>query len=58
MYRQYEDPAKLQELLDEAKLRAITCDNPYELLDIYEEIWTLQDRLNFAYQDIEYDEEV
>ena len=55
MYRDYEDPIKLQALLDEAKLRAITCENPYELPDIYEEIWTLQDRLNAAYQDEEFD---
>ena len=55
MYRDYEDPRKLEALLAEAKLRAITCGNPYELIDIYEEIWTLQDRLNAAYQDEEFD---
>lgn len=55
MYRDYEDTHKLEALLAEAKLRAITCGNPYELIDIYEEIWTLQDRLNAAYQDEEFD---
>lgn len=52
MRREYENPKKLEALLDEAKLRAITCGNPYELLDIYEEIWTLQDRIAAAYEDM------
>lgn len=57
MYRDYEDPKKLQRLLDEARYRLIGAD-PLEEIDIHEEIEELTQRINFAYQDEEYDEEV
>lgn len=57
MYRDYEDPKKLQRLLDEARYRLIGAD-PYEEIDIHEEIEELEQRINFAYQDEECDEEV
>ena len=56
MYRDYEDPYRLQQLLDEAKYRLIGAD-PYEAEDIHEEIAELTDRLNFAWQDDEYEAE-
>lgn len=56
MYRQYEDPHRLQQLLDEAKLRLIRAD-VYEAENIYEEIADLEERLNFAWQDDECDGE-
>ena len=54
MYRDYEDPYKLQELLTQAEYRLIGAD-PYEAIDIHEEIADLKERLNFAWQDDEYE---
>ena len=54
MFRNYEDPYRLEQLLTEAKARLIGAD-PYEAADIYEEIADLKDRINFAWQDDEYD---
>lgn len=59
MYRQYEDPVELQKRLDERKedLRkayALGAD-VYEIMDIELEIAELKDRINFAWQDDEYD---
>lgn len=57
MYRQYESTSNLEGRLAELK---IEIQNP-ELDDeerfyIHEDIRDLEDRLNFAYQDEEYDE--
>lgn len=49
MYRRYEDPYKLEEQL--AELHA---DNP-DNIDLAIEIAELKDRINFAWQDDEYD---
>lgn len=54
MYRSYEDPHRLEELLAEAEYRLIGAD-PYEAIDIHEEIAELKERINFAWQDDEYD---
>ena len=53
MYRQYEDPYKLENQLAEAKRRlAENPDNEDLALDVHE----LEERINFAWQDDEYDE--
>ena len=52
MYRQYEDPWKLEEQLQE--LEARYAENE-EDVDLYLEIYELKDRINFAWQDNEYD---
>lgn len=61
MYRQYEDPVELQKRLDERKedLRKAyaTGADVYEIMDIEIEIAELKDRINFAWQDDEYDSE-
>ena len=52
MYRQYEDPWKLEEQLQELEERyAENMDD----VDLYLEIYELRDRINFAWQDDEYD---
>ena len=60
MYRQYEDPRKLEKQLAELKEQlkkayALGAD-VYELQDLEIEIAELKDRINFAWQD-EYQEE-
>ena len=59
MYRQYEDPYKLEEQLEELKEELnkaykLGADN-YELMDLEINIAELKDRINFAWQDDEYD---
>lgn len=64
MFRQYEDPYALEERLEkaEAKLEELkalaTEDDTYDdaYIDAYIEVQELKDRINFAWQDIEYDE--
>lgn len=65
MYRQYEDPRKLEKQLDEKKARyeelKAKVDNGEldfdVLVDVYEDIAQLEDRVNFAYQDEEFEED-
>lgn len=52
MYRQYENPWDLEEQLQE--LEEIYADNRDDI-DLYQEICELKDRINFAWQDDEYD---
>jgi hypothetical protein len=52
MYRQYEDPWKLEDQLAEAKQRL--AENPYDE-DLVNEVAELKDRVNFAWQDNEYE---
>ena len=54
MYRQYENPNALEERLEEAKRRL--AENPYDE-DLANEVAELKDRINFAWQDDEYDED-
>lgn len=54
MYRQHEDPRCLQEMLEQAKYRLIGAD-PYEAIDIHQEIEELEARINFAWQDEDYE---
>lgn len=55
MYRQYEDPAKIQKLLDEAKTRlnAAIDAGQDDIIDLHENVVDLEERLNFAWQDEE-----
>ena len=59
MYRAYEDPWKLQEQLEEEERRqAQRVAEGGELDDLdYERIADLKERVNFAWQDQEYDED-
>jgi hypothetical protein len=54
MYRQYENPHTLEERLEEAKKRL--AENPYDE-DLALEVAELKERINFAWQDDEYDED-
>ena len=61
MYRQYEDPHKVQDLLNDAIARYEKAmeeepENYDRLFDLYEDVEALRERLNFAWQDDEYDE--
>lgn len=54
MYRQYEDPTMLEELLDRLDIDmqdAIAHDDEERQISIAEEIAEVRDRLNFAWQD-------
>ena len=57
MYRSYEDPFKLEKQLEELKQRQAEATDEDELMWLAEEIAELKDRINFAWQDDEYDEE-
>ena len=54
MYRNYENPHTLEERLEEAKRRL--AENPYDE-DLVLEVAELKERVNFAWQDDEYDED-
>jgi hypothetical protein len=61
MYRSYEDPFKLQDLLDEKRReyssRMEAGEDVEVLMDLAIEINDLEQRVNFAWQDDEYDAE-
>lgn len=52
MYRRYENPYTLEQQLAEAEKRL--AENPDDG-DLYNEVAELKDRINFAWQDDEYD---
>ena len=61
MYRQYEDPWNLEDRLDAARERLEIAkqedpDNDDRIIDLLEEIEEMKERINFAWQDQEYDE--
>lgn len=59
MCRRYEDPHKLEEELAKAKeaLKSINPDTQWsEYVDLSIHIEDIRQRINFAWQDIEYDE--
>lgn len=61
MYRQYEDPWKLEDRLEDAKRRLEIAkqedpDNDDRIIDLVLEVQELEERVNFAWQDQEYDE--
>lgn len=53
MYRQYEDPYKLEKQLAELKERESKTTDEDELMYLAQEIAELKDRVNFAWQDEE-----
>ena len=58
MYRQYEDPYQIERLIEAAEIEmqeAIAMDDEDRQISIAEELAELNDRLNFAWQDDEYD---
>lgn len=60
MYRNYEDPYQLEKEYEAEKLRQqMKAAEGYELDDFdYERLADLKERINFAWQDQEYDEQV
>ena len=61
MYRQYEDPAMLEELLDRLDIDmqdAIAHEDEDLQIRIAEEIAEVRDRLNFAWQDNEAENDI
>lgn len=60
MYRSYEDPLALEEQLEKAEQRlneAKKSGNDEEIADATLAVHELRDRVNFAWQDDEYDAE-
>lgn len=57
MYRQYEDPHALEERLAEVKAEIAQCTDDDELECLSMEKADLEERVNFAWQDDEYDED-
>lgn len=57
IYRQYEDPYKLEKQLAELKEQRANTINDSELQWLNEAIHKLEKRVNFAWQDDEYDED-
>lgn len=60
MYRQYEDPFKLEKQLERMQAQfeeaSQTGKDVEYLFDLHEEMESLKERINFAWQDDEYDE--
>ena len=60
MYRQYENPYELNKYLCELEAEFDTRfengESLEDLIDLAEDIATLKERINFAWQDQEYDE--
>lgn len=57
IYRQYEDPWKLEKQLAELKERRANATDDGELEWLAEEIAELEERINFAWQDDEFEED-
>lgn len=55
MYRQYEDPHKLERELAEKKQQLANATNEHEREWLAEEINELEERVNFAWQDDEFE---
>lgn len=56
MFRNYENPHTLQEQLEELEERYAQCDlDSEESVDLIIEMSELKERINFAWQDDEYD---
>ena len=56
MYRRYENPRKLEKQLAKLKRQYKRTTDEVELMYLAEEIAELEERINFAWQDEEYDE--
>ena len=57
MHRRYEDPRKLEKQLAKLKRQYQRTENADERMYLAEEIAELKDRVNFAWQDEEYEED-
>ena len=62
MYRQYENPAKVRKMLEAAEEELVGAkeedpENIDLIIDLANEAESLKERLNFAWQDDEYDED-
>ena len=55
MYRQYEDPRELEKERDRLKEQMKTTTDEDERFSLHETLMELEDRINFAWQDEEYD---
>lgn len=55
MYRQYENPHTLEEQLKELQAQYAAETDEDVLIDLAQEIEELKERINFAWQDDEYD---
>lgn len=55
MYRQYENPRTLESQLEELMAERERCDNDTDRMYLDESIAELKDRINFAWQDDEYE---
>ena len=55
MYRRYEDPYKLEKQLAQLKKRRKKSKDEEEIMYLDMEIAELKDRINFAWQDDEYE---
>lgn len=61
MYRRYEDPHKLEQMLDAAekkleRMKAAPEPDDDSIIEQYNWIESLKERINFAWQDDEYNE--
>ena len=56
MYRRYENPYRLEEHLAKLKERRANTTDEDEIMSLDEDIAELKERINFAWQDDEYDE--
>lgn len=57
MYRRYEDPRKLEKQLAKLKRQYQQTEDADERMYLAQEIAELKDRVNFAWQDEEYEED-
>ena len=60
MYRQYENPYEIENLIERAEIEmqeAIAMNDEDAQISIAQELADLNDRLNYAWQDDEYDSE-
>lgn len=61
MYRQYENPYKVQKQLETAERELSDArargEDPENLIDLYLEVESLRERVNFAWQDDEFEME-
>ena len=56
MYRDYENPEALKKSLEELQKQFKATSNFEDKIKLYDDIEDLKARINFAYQDIEADE--
>lgn len=52
MYRQYESPKAIRRMIEEVKAKMETERDEDRLYDLYQDLEELQERENFAWQDL------